>query len=52
MMPAESANLNIRIDKKTKEFRVDRNEYDALNIGDKGMIEYSGNKYISFEKKN
>ena len=42
--------VSFSIDEKTKEFRVDRNEYDALNIGDKGMIEYSGNKYISFEK--
>jgi hypothetical protein len=44
--------VSFSIDGKTKEFRVDRNEYDILKIGDKGMLEYSANKYISFEKDN
>ena len=34
---------------KTKQFRIDRQVYDHLNIGDTGTLVYSRSNFISFE---
>ena len=34
---------------KTKEFEVERQIYDLLNVGDVGTLEYSGTNFLSFE---
>ncbi len=34
---------------KTKEFQVERQIYDLLNVGDEGTLVYSGKKFIAFK---
>lgn len=32
------------------ELRVNRNEYNQLNVGDRGMLTYQGTRYKGFER--